>query len=54
MLSKIENGLTPPPLSTLQALSHALSAPLRGAAGVQDVEAGEHLEIERQGTSTAS
>ena len=57
MLSKIENGITSPSLTTLQALSHALSAPItaffRGfeeRREVQHVRAGEHLEIERRGT----
>lgn len=57
MLSKIENGLTSPSLSTLQALSHALSAPITAffrryeeRREVQHVQAGEHLEIERRGT----
>jgi transcriptional regulator with XRE-family HTH domain len=57
MLSKIENGMTSPSLATLQALSHALSAPLtaffRGheeRREVQHVRSGEHLEIERRGT----
>ena len=57
MLSKIENGLTSPSLTTLQILSHALSAPLTAffrryeeRREVQHVRAGEHLEIERRGT----
>lgn len=57
MLSKIENGLTSPSLATLQALSHALSAPITAffrryeeRREVQHVRAGEHLEIERRGT----
>ncbi|WP_210528278.1 helix-turn-helix domain-containing protein [Rubellimicrobium arenae] len=57
MLSKIENGQTSPSLATLQALSHALSAPItaffRGfeeRREVQHVKAGEHIEIERRGT----
>ena len=57
MLSKIENGLTSPSLTTLQILSHALSAPLTAffrryeeKREVQHVRAGEHLEIERRGT----
>ena len=57
MLSKIENGITSPSLTTLQILSHALSTPItslfRGfedTREVQHVKAGEHLEIERRGT----
>ena len=57
MLSKIENGLTSPSLTTLQILSHALSAPLTAffrryeeKREVSHVRAGEHLEIERRGT----
>jgi len=57
MLSKIENGLTSPSLTTLQILSHALSAPITAffrryeeRREVQHVKAGEHLEIERRGT----
>ena len=57
MLSKIENGLTSPSLTTLQILSHALSAPITAffrryeeRREVQHVRAGEHLEIERRGT----
>ena len=57
MLSKIENGLTSPSLTTLQILGHALSAPLTAffrryeeKREVQHVRAGEHLEIERRGT----
>lgn len=57
MLSKIENGVTSPSLTTLQILSHALSTPItsffRGfeeRRAVQHVKAGEHLEIERRGT----
>lgn len=57
MLSKIENGITSPSLTTLQTLSHALSVPIttffksyeeRRAA--QHVKAGQHVEIERRGT----
>lgn len=57
MLSKIENGITSPSLTTLQILSHAFSTPItsffRGfeeRREVQHVKAGEHLEIERRGT----
>lgn len=57
MLSKIENGVTSPSLTTLQILSHAFSTPItsffRGfeeRREVQHVKAGEHLEIERRGT----
>lgn len=57
MLSKIENGITSPSLSTLQALAHAFSAPItaffRGyeeKREVQHVRAGDHLEIARRGT----
>jgi len=57
MLSKIENGITSPSLTTLQVLSHAFSAPItaffRGfeeRREVQHVKAGEHIEIERRGT----
>ena len=57
MLSKIENGITSPSLTTLQILSHAFSTPItsffRGfeeRREVQHVKAGEHIEIERRGT----
>lgn len=57
MLSKIENGLTSPSLTTLQSLSHALSVPLtaflRGfeeTRGVMHVKAGEAVETDRAGT----
>lgn len=57
MLSKIENGMTSPSLTTLQILSHAFSTPItsffRGfeeRREVQHVRAGDHLEIERRGT----
>jgi transcriptional regulator with XRE-family HTH domain len=57
MLSKIENGITSPSLTTLQVLSHAFSTPItsffRGfeeRREVQHVKAGEHVEIERRGT----
>ncbi len=57
MLSKIENGVTSPSLTTLQILSHAFSTPItaffRGfeeRREVQHVKAGKHIEIERRGT----
>ncbi len=57
MLSKIENGNTSPSLSTLQALSHAMSVPItsffRRFEDVQHAvhtKAGEGVEIERRGT----
>lgn len=57
MLSKIENGNTSPSLTTLQALSHALSAPLtsffRGFEenrGAVVTKAGEGAETARRGT----
>ncbi len=57
MLSKIENGMTSPSLTTLQILSHAFSTPItsffRGyeeRREVQHVKAGDHVEIERRGT----
>ena len=57
MLSKIENGITSPSLTTLQILSHAFSTPLtsffRGfeeRREVVHVKAGTAVEIERAGT----
>ena len=57
MLSKIENGVTSPSLTTLQVLSHAFSVPVTAffksyeeRREVQHVKAGEHIEIERRGT----
>ena len=57
MLSKIENGITSPSLSTLQALSHALSTPVTSffrrfeeRREVVHVKAGDHIEIQRAGT----
>ena len=57
MLSKIENGLTSPSLTTLQALANALSVPLtaffRGYEERREavhVRAGEGVEAERAGT----
>jgi len=57
MLSKIENGVTSPSLTTLQVLSHAFSVPVTAffksyeeRRDVQHVKAGDHIEIERRGT----
>lgn len=57
MLSKIENGITSPSLTTLQALSHAFSTSItsffRGfeeRRAVQHVKAGDHVEIDRRGS----
>lgn len=57
MLSKIENGLTSPSLSTLNALSSALSVPITAffrrfeeTREASLVRAGEAVEIERAGT----
>ncbi len=57
MLSKIENGMTSPSLTTLQALSRALSVPVTSffrryeeRRSVTFVKAGEGLAIERRGT----
>ncbi len=57
MLSKIENGITSPSLTTLQILSHALSTPLTSfmrrfeeRREVVHVKAGAHVEMERAGT----
>ena len=57
MLSKIENGVTSPSLTTLQTLSHALSTPLTAffrsyeeRREAQHVKAGEHVETVRRGT----
>jgi transcriptional regulator with XRE-family HTH domain len=57
MLSKIENGITSPSLSTLQSLSRALNVPVtaffRKFEEQRDatfVKAGEGLTIERRGT----
>jgi transcriptional regulator with XRE-family HTH domain len=57
MLSKIENGVTSPSLTTLQTLANALSVPLtsffRGfeeSRGAVHVKAGEGAEAERRGT----
>nr|WP_290428739.1 XRE family transcriptional regulator [Defluviimonas salinarum] len=57
MLSKIENGVTSPSLTTLQTLSNALSVPLTGFfrryeehREAMHVKAGEAVEMERAGT----
>ncbi|MDW4551400.1 helix-turn-helix domain-containing protein [Defluviimonas sp. D31] len=57
MLSKIENGVTSPSLTTLQTLSHALSVPLTAFfrryeenREAMHVKAGEAVEMERAGT----
>ncbi len=57
MLSKIENGITSPSLTTLQALSRALGVPVTAFfrrfeedRSAVFVKAGEGLEIERRGT----
>ena len=57
MLSKIENGITSPSLTTLQVLSHAFSVPVTAffksyeeRREVQHVKLGDHVEIERRGT----
>jgi transcriptional regulator with XRE-family HTH domain len=57
MLSKIENGMTSPSLTTIQALSRALSVPVTSffkrfeeQRSVTFVKAGEGLAIERRGT----
>jgi transcriptional regulator with XRE-family HTH domain len=57
MLSKIENGITSPSLTTLQVLAHAFSTPVTAffrrfeeRREVQHVKAGDHIEIERRGT----
>jgi len=57
MLSKIENGITSPSLTTLQALAHALSVPLTAFfrkfeedRAAMHVKAGDAVEIERTGT----
>ncbi len=57
MLSKIENGLTSPSLTTLQSLSHALGVPIshllrrfeEERVAVQ-VKSGEGVAMERRGT----
>jgi transcriptional regulator with XRE-family HTH domain len=57
MLSKIENGITSPSLTTLQTLAHALSVPITAffrryeeRREVMHVKAGQHVEMERAGT----
>lgn len=57
MLSKIENGLTSPSLTTLLALSRALGVPLTAflrrfeeARSAVFVKAGEGVDVERRGT----
>lgn len=57
MLSKIENGITSPSLSTLQSLAHALSVPITAFfrryeenREVMHVKAGQAAEMERAGT----
>ncbi|PWE32827.1 MerR family transcriptional regulator [Maritimibacter sp. 55A14] len=57
MLSKIENGVTSPSLTTLQLLAHALSIPITAffrrfeeRREAVHVKAGEAVEIERAGT----
>lgn len=57
MLSKIENGVISPSLTTLQSIAHALSVPLvqlfsgyEEPRGAMHVKAGEGVEIERAGT----
>ena len=57
MLSKIENGVTSPSLTTLQTLANALSVPLtsffKGFEQQREAvhtKAGEGVEMEREGT----
>ena len=57
MLSKIENGVTSPSLTTLQTLAHVLSVPLTAflrryeeRREAMHVKAGRAVEIERAGT----
>lgn len=57
MLSKIENGITSPSLTTLQALSHALGVPVTAffrrfeeERSAVFVKAGEGMDVERRGT----
>lgn len=57
MLSKIENGVTSPSLSTISALAHALKVPLvqlfsgyEEDRGCMHVKAGQGVEIQREGT----
>ena len=57
MLSKIENGVISPSLSTIQTLAHALRVPLvqlfsgyEEARGCVHTKAGEGAEVDREGT----
>lgn len=57
MLSKVENGLTSPSLTTLQALADALSVPVTSlfrtyeqTREATNVKSGKGLTIQRQGT----
>ncbi|TIV39283.1 MAG: helix-turn-helix transcriptional regulator, partial [Mesorhizobium sp.] len=57
MLSKIENGITSPSLTTLQALSRALGVPVTAffrrfeeEHSAVFVKAGEGVDVERRGT----
>jgi transcriptional regulator with XRE-family HTH domain len=57
MLSKIENGITSPSLSTLQSLAHSLSVPMTSffrrfeeKREVMHVKSGKAVEIARAGT----
>ena len=57
MLSKIENGLTSPSLTTLQSLAHALGVPIsqllrrfEEERNAHQVKAGEGVERDRRGT----
>jgi len=57
MLSKIENGLTSPSLTTLQSLSHALGVSIstflrryEATRNAVHVKAGEGVKMERRGT----
>ncbi|MBX2867534.1 MAG: XRE family transcriptional regulator [Acidiferrobacterales bacterium] len=57
MLSKVENGLTSPSLSTMQAIAEALNVPVTALFRLYEetreatfVAAGQGLNIERQGT----
>jgi transcriptional regulator with XRE-family HTH domain len=57
MLSKIENGLTSPSLTTLQTLSHALGVPITAflhrfeqERNAVFIKAGEGVDVERRGT----
>ncbi len=57
MLSKIENGMTSPSLTTIQTLAHALRVPFvalfsgyEEPRGAQHVKAGQGVEMQRAGT----